>query len=191
MAAAQVVAAVSAEIGSAHEEARRIYIVGWTEWKERCESLLREQQATANETLALEQLRLEILGKADNAAAADKRLEKLRRQSQSLTDRAKRELERERDALRLEAKRLEERDQALRKDENAVLVWKRALAKRRVVLGRRLASLRDEELQRKAEVARLQEQHEADVKHLQALREEIERVARALLETDEPPAQAA
>jgi pSer/pThr/pTyr-binding forkhead associated (FHA) protein len=173
-----------------HADARQQYVAAWTECRQRGEALLHEQQSAASEMLALEQLRMEVLGKSDNAAASEKRLEKLRRQNQSL---AERDLERERMALRTEAGRLEERDQALRKDEDAVLEWKRRLAKRHVVLERRLSALRDEEEHRAAELQRLRNQHEADEKQLGALREEVERVARSLMNdvSEPPPAQAA
>ena len=70
------------EARSLCEETRKEYAVLWEECRERTATLLREQQELATETLSVERLRLEVLGKAENAAAAEKRLEKLRRQSQ-------------------------------------------------------------------------------------------------------------
>src|SRR5205823_5244260 len=51
------------------EETRQQYAVLWEECRARIEELMHEQQGLAAEALALEQLRLEILGRADDAAA--------------------------------------------------------------------------------------------------------------------------
>ncbi len=73
------------------EEMRKQYIVLWEECRTRTETLLNDRQSLAGEALAVEQLRFEILGKSENAAATEKRLDKLRRQSQELIVRAEAE----------------------------------------------------------------------------------------------------
>ena len=163
-------------------EARQQYVELWQESRTRTEALVREQQTLAGETLALERLRLEVLGKAEDAAAAEKRLEKLHSQSQALVERAERELERQRAILLVESTRLEERSQALRHDEERVITWRRKLAKRQRRWDERTVAARDADTLRLQELERLTVQHEADVKKLRELRDEVERLARLMMD---------
>ncbi len=145
------------------EETRKQYVELWQECRTRTEALVREQQTLAGDTLALERLRLEVLGKAEDAAAAEKRLDKLRRQSEALVSRAERELERQRAALRAEAVRLEEVKRQRKWDQHAL-------------------DARDAEQQRLQEVQRLLAQHDDDAKKLRDLRDEVERLARLMMD---------
>jgi pSer/pThr/pTyr-binding forkhead associated (FHA) protein len=164
------------------EEVRQQYAGLWEECRVRTEGLIREQQSLAGETLAVERLRLEILGKSENAAAAEKRLEKLRRQSQVLVERAERELQRERLALRAEYARLEQRGQVMRQDEEVVIAWRRKLANRQRKQDAGAAAAQEAEAQRSQEMELLLARHEQDAKQLRELRDEVERVARLMME---------
>jgi pSer/pThr/pTyr-binding forkhead associated (FHA) protein len=164
------------------EEARKQYVESWQDCCTRTEALVREQQTLAGDTLALERLRLEVLGKAEDAAAAEKRLDRLRRQSAALFSRAERELERQRAALRAEAARLEERSQTIRQDEERVVNWRRKLVKRQRKEDEHLLEARDAEQQRLQEVQRLLGQHDEDAEKLRDLRDEVERLARLMMD---------
>ena len=58
------------------EEARRQYVASWEECREKVEALMREQKALSSEALALERLRLELIGNAENAAVGGETLGK-------------------------------------------------------------------------------------------------------------------
>ncbi len=164
------------------EETRKQYAVLREECRARMTTLLRDQQALAGETLALERLRLEVLSKAENAAAAEKRLDRLRRQSQELVHEAEAELERERQALLEEAGKQEERDRLLRLDEEQVITLRRKLSKRQRKWDQRMTEAHDADLQRVQEMRLLLAQHERDVNQLRELRDEVERLAGLMME---------
>jgi pSer/pThr/pTyr-binding forkhead associated (FHA) protein len=164
------------------EEARSQYVDLWQECRSRTEAVVREQQTLAGDTLALERLRLEVLAKAEDAAAAEKRLEKLRRQSQTLVERAERELERQRAALGAEAARLQERGQALQQDEERVIAWRRKLAKRQRRYDEGQSAVHEAAVARAQGIQRLLAQHQTDVKNLTELRDEVERLARLMMD---------
>ena len=170
------------EARSRCEEVRQQYALLGEECRERTTTLLRDQQALAGETLSVERLRLELLGRTENAAATEKRLDKLRRQSQGLVERAEAELKRERTALQAEAGRLDERGQTLRQEQEHIGSWRQKLAKRQRRWDERVAAAQDAELQRTQEMQRMLAQHEQDANQLRELREEVERLARLMME---------
>src|SRR5207253_5773877 len=87
--------------------ARRQYAVLWEECLNHGSALEQQQRALAERALALEQYRLEVIGRAPDSAAAEKRLERLRRRCAAPTTAARRNLDRERQALDAERKRLQ------------------------------------------------------------------------------------
>jgi colicin import membrane protein len=170
------------------DETRQQYGALWSECRVQTETLLREQQALTGETLAVKQLRLEIVGKSDDAAAAEKRLEKLRRQSQTLVAKAEAELDRQRKLLQAEIGHMENRDQKLKRGEERVITWREKLAKRSVKVDERTSALQEDEHLRLQELHRLMSQHELDTRQLRTLRDEVERMARILMgETGDAP----
>jgi chromosome segregation ATPase len=174
-------AALRAEL-KRHAAARRQYASLWEECLNRNAALERQQRVLAEQALALEQYRLELVGPAADAAAADKKIERLRRRCAAVTAVTRRNLERERQAVRAETKRLQAWAQRL--DEQA-----RALAAGEADLSRRLAAAENDQAGGAAACARLQAevraltarraQHEREA---QALRDEVERLARLLME---------
>jgi predicted nucleic acid-binding Zn-ribbon protein len=162
--------------------ARRQYATLWEECLKRSAELERQQRALAEQALALEQYRLEVVGPAPDAAAADKRIERLRRRCAAATAAARRNLDRERQAVHVEAKSL--REWAQRLDKQAV-----ELAAGETDLSRRLTAAENDQAGDQTARARLQAevqaltarraQHEREA---QALRDEVERLARLLME---------
>jgi len=171
--------------------ARRQYASLWEECLNRNVALERQQRVLAEQALALEQYRLELVGRAPDAAAADKKIDRLRRRCTAATAVARRNLEYERQAVHVESKRLQEWAQRL--DEQAA-----ALAAGEADLSRRLAEAENDQAGGEAARARLQAevqaltarraQHEREA---QALRDEVERLARLLMDDGPALSQAA
>jgi len=154
----------------------------WEECLNHVSALEQQQRALAERALALEQYRLEVIGRAPDSAAAEKRMERLRRRCAAPTVAARRNLDRERQALEAEAKRLQGLSGRLEQQAEA-------LASRGAGLARRLAAWEEDRAAAEADRARL----EAEVRALtsqrghqereaQALRDEVERLARLLMD---------
>jgi hypothetical protein len=79
------------EILHAHETVQRQWQEQAEEYRNRCRALREGQQSLAEQVLALEQARVEFLDRVENAPAASKRVERLRRRWQSLSARPLRE----------------------------------------------------------------------------------------------------
>jgi chromosome segregation ATPase len=164
------------------DAARQQYAAMWEVCLNHGSSLERQQRALAERSLALEQFRLELLGRAPDSAAAEKRLERLRRRCAAPTAAARRNLDRERQALDTERKRLQALAQQLDKQTAT-------LAEREAELTQRLAEWELSKTDADAGRARLQAeiealmaqrvQHEREAK---ALRDEVERLARLLMD---------
>lgn len=162
--------------------ARRQYAALWEECLNRGSALEQQQRALAERTLALEQYRLEVIGRAPDSAAAEKRLERLRRRCAAPTAAARRNLDRERQSLAAEAKRLQ--DVAGQLDKQAA-----ALAEQEADLSRRLTAWQEDRAgadvaraRLQAEVRALTAQRDRHQREAQALRDEVERLARLLME---------
>jgi hypothetical protein len=164
------------------EAVRREYAAARQHWLRRAEALERMQRSLAGRRLALEQYQLECVGQATDSAAAEKRLRRLRRRWQRLSAAAERRLAKERRELEAEAARLEE--QARRCDQETAAQQARAAeASRRRTEGEcedfvaesAQAALRQELLVARARCALYERQ-------LAELRDEVERVARLLID---------
>jgi hypothetical protein len=162
--------------------ARRQYGSLWEECLNRNAALERQQRVLAEQALALTQYRLEVVGRAPDAAAADKRIERLRRRCAAATAAVRRNLARERQALHVETKRVQEWAQRL--DKQAA-----ELAARETDLSRRLTAWENDRAGDATARARLQAEVQAltarRARHeheAQALRDEVERLARLLME---------
>jgi hypothetical protein len=162
--------------------ARRQYGALWEECLNHGAALEQQLRALAERALALEQYRLEVIGRAPDSAAAEKRLERLRRRCAAPTAAARRNLDRERQALEAETRRVHHLAQQTEKQATA-------LAQREADLSRRLADWELAQVGAEADRARLL----ADVQSLtaqrnrhqreaQALRDEVERLARLMID---------
>jgi hypothetical protein len=165
-----------------HEQMRRDYVLLWQECQERRTELIREQRELAAKTLALEQFRQELLGRAADTPAAEKRLERLRRRNLARLQANERDLQRERVALLGETKRLDLREARLIAQEEKLLTQHEEWMKQVADWEERQVAAAALEQQRQQELKHWQLLHERDEHQLKELREELERIARLLLE---------
>ncbi len=174
-----------------HEQMRHDYTLLWQECQDRRAELIRGQRDLAARTLALEQLRQELLRRSADTPGTDKRLERLRRRHLAHIQAEERELARERAALKAETKRLNHRAGRIGEQEEGLVArheeWMRQVAE----WEERQAASADLEQQRRHELRHWQLVHEQDERQLNELREEVERIARLLLDeaeaTTSPP----
>ena len=164
------------------EEAHRRYATQWEDYFTRSTALDQEKRTLAERSLAMEQYRLEILGRSPDSARAEKRLERLRRRLAGQNAAVQRQLNCERQALAREAQRLDALAEQLQ-EQAAVL------AQRQAEFAQDLA----EEEQAQAQIETLQACHELDMqrlhgqrvqheRQLQTLRDEVERLAQLLID---------
>jgi chromosome segregation ATPase len=164
------------------EEMRRQYAALWHDCQKRQAVMTQRERELASVRLALERYRVESLLRAPNPAAAEKRIEKLTQKAAERFAVVERDLAKQRDALSAEAKRLDGRAAQLQQ-------WQDELDQRSQDLahseaseeGRRLEqTTADQHCHRQLRQLQLRRQH--DERQLAALRDEIERVARFLLD---------
>jgi hypothetical protein len=183
------------EVHAQFVESRRLYATAWEECLRRTAAMDQEKRTLAEKTLALEQYRLEIVGQAEDAAAAERQLERLRRRWAGLFSDAQRSLAGERQALQVEIGRVEAR---WRQVEGEVA----ALARREADLNTRRIEWEDHQFHVDEANVRLRKELESlrfergqQERQLAALRDEVERMALTLLEQTEtqmlPTSQAA
>lgn len=147
-----------------------------------------ERRALAEKTLALEQHRQQlVIGSAD-AAAAERRVERLQRQWQALNAHAIRTASAAREALLAEATQLEQRQAALHKREEDLAAREAQLAQRQTAWEETQTLTDVEQARARQEVQSLQGQRDRYALHLNELQDEVERIARVLLEEPGPEA---
>ncbi len=164
------------------EQLHQQYLNLLTECQQRRAALAQEQRALASQAVAMERFRLAYLRRMSNAATAEKRLERLRRKSAARLQAAERELLAERQALQEETARLEERAGTLRQQEAALTARQQEWSHEEGRREEQHLSQRDAEEQNRQEVARWQARYEHAGQQLAVLRDEVERLARLLLE---------
>jgi len=173
-----------------HEQMRRDYALLWQECQERRAELIREHRELAAKALALEQFRQELLSRVADTPRADKRLERLRRRNLARIQAEERDLQRERAALLGETKRLDLREARLIEQEEKLLAQHEDWMKQVADWEERQAAAMALEQHRQQELQHWQRLHERDERELTELREEVERIARLLLEENEAAAKA-
>jgi hypothetical protein len=166
------------------EELRGQYHTLWQECQARREALTRQGRSLAALDLALERLRLELLARAPHPARAARRLERLRRREQARLEAAGRELAALRRAVAAETARLDERAGRLARQEEEMLARQDEWARRQDEWESEQAAARDEEARRRQELGRLRAQQGHAERQVACLRDEVERLARLLM--DEP-----
>jgi hypothetical protein len=176
------------------EQLRHDYAALWQECQERRAHLGREQRGLATQALALEDLRQELLPQTADPAGLNRRIERLQRRHAARLANEEKAVAQDRQALLAEVQRLEERHRELHKQEDDLVArhedWARQVAaweEQRLVAA-------DAEVRRQQEVQRLQALRAQDAHQLTLLREEVERIARLLMDEvdslrlEEPPA---
>jgi hypothetical protein len=173
------------------EEARRQYSTSWQECQQMREALLRQEQALAGRALALERYRQEVVHQAADSARAEARLGRLERGEASHLDAETRHLEAQRALLKKERQRLDELAAGLQKQGDDVAGQMRRYQEQQDELERRQAGDRAEEAQGQQELRRLRAQRALDERQLRQVREELEGLARMLIEDGDMSAGAA
>jgi pSer/pThr/pTyr-binding forkhead associated (FHA) protein len=169
-----------------HEQMRRDYALLWQECQDRRAELIAQQRELAAKALALEQFRQQLLGRVADTPRADKHLERLRRRNLARLQADERDLKRERTALVAETRRLDRRAARLLRREEALVSQHEDWMKQVADWEDGQAASADLEQHRQQELRHWQLLHEQDERQLAELREELERIARLLLEEGEP-----
>jgi hypothetical protein len=173
------------------EEARRQYSSLWQECEHLRGTLLRHEQTLASRTLALDRFRHEQVHQAPNSARAEARLARLERREAQALEGELRHLEAQRDLLAAERRRLDELAGLLKRQGDDVAERLRQYQEQHSAWESRQATADVEEQQRRDELRRLRAQHALDERQLRQLREQLEGIARVLIEEADPPAQQA
>ncbi len=138
------------------EDLRRQYVALWEECQQRRKEVARDQRDLAARTLAVEQLRLEVVGKAPHSARAERRMEQLRRRNAARIEASERRMEAVRKGLAAEGGRLDELAGRLRRREDEFAARREELTREQTAWEERRAAAEDAEERRRLELQRLQ-----------------------------------
>jgi exonuclease VII small subunit len=169
-----------------HQEAFQRFTRLWTDCLRRHAALEQDQRVLAEKALALEQYRLECIGRSENSVVAEKQLERLRRRWAALAAAAERRLARDRQAVEAELTSLEERFHRLQ--QLAADLTRRELewSDRQTEWERGEAVSREERARLEQALHSTRAQRDAALWQLGRAREEMERMALTLLEESGP-----
>jgi pSer/pThr/pTyr-binding forkhead associated (FHA) protein len=174
------------------EDLRRAYVALWKECQQRRKELAREQRDMAARTLALEQLRQEVVGAAPNAAAAERRLERLRKRTATRIEASECDIEMARKDMAAESDRLDELAERLQGQQKDFAARQEELVRQQAAWEEREAAVEDATERQRLELQRLTARREQDERQIAVLRDEVERVAGVLMnETETAPASQA
>jgi hypothetical protein len=154
---------------------------------QRTNALEEERRLLAEKSLALEQYRQQYVVRATDASAAERRLERLRRRWVAQNAALVRATVAERQALQQEVARLEDRHTALHKQMEALAVRETNLAQRQTAWEEAQALAEAQQAKLQQELQSMQGQRDRHALHLIELQEEVERIARILLEEAQLP----
>jgi FHA domain-containing protein len=176
-------------------EGRRLYATLWEECLRRSSVMDLEKRNLAEKTLALEQFRLEIIGQAEDAAVAERQLERLRRRWAGLFTEAERTLARERQALEAEIARLDARSRQVEEQAAELAVRQADQTEQQTEWENHQHFVDEANVRLRKELENLRFERAQQERQLTALRDEVERMAHTLLEPEEslnrPTSQAA
>jgi hypothetical protein len=157
------------------------------EWIRRSGLLAHQERSLANRALALEQLRQEIVTKSANPAAAEKRFKQLRRHWARLAVSAQRALAQERHELLAKAEALDARSRQFQRDAEEIRAQEADLTTRQNGWEQQRIAQEDEQAKSRSELWTLQRQRQYYEQQIAALQEQVERLARILLDSDTRP----
>jgi hypothetical protein len=149
--------------------------------------LVQAQRAVAEQALSLEQYRLECTAQAGDPAAAEKRIEHLRRQWSNLSATMEKALADEQRQLAEEKTRFESHLAQLQEQEQELTAETAALASERSAWEQEQMLHASEQSKLRQQVQTLQRQREYYEQQLHELRDEVEGLARMFIEEDKPP----
>jgi chromosome segregation ATPase len=170
------------------DEVRRQYSTLWQDHDRLRGALERQERDLASRALALERYRQEVVDQAPNSARAESRLEKLQRRDAARLEAEARDLLADRARLQQERALLDEQAARMHRMEEDLSARQHELATRVGEHEAQRAAAEEEEQRRQEELRLLRAQHALDERQLRQLREEVERLARAMIEeAEEPP----
>jgi fused signal recognition particle receptor len=172
---------------AACENLRQEYTVLRQEWQRQNSLLGEKERHLAQQILAIEQYRQRFLQQTANVASGAKKLERLRRRWASLAAAAERHLARDRQTLAQETARLEDRFRQVRDLIEEVHSREAGVSTREVALehDRTLADLASAKLRQDVEV--LQAQRSVFEQQVKDLQDEVDRLARLLMDERNTP----
>jgi chromosome segregation ATPase len=159
-------------------------------WLRAGAKLREERRALAARALALEQWRAECLDKADRPDAAAKRLERIERQWSASCAGLARELERLRATVEAAAARLDDRSRRARQEVQQAAASRAALDDRAAEIEREELALEAERARAEGQLAQGRARWERAERRAEELRDEVERVARLLIDAPAAPVPA-
>lgn len=160
---------------------RRHYGKLWRECQKQRAVLARAERSLATRVLAFERWREELLPRAEDAPSAEKRLDRLTRREESLRAETERKLASQEKALHAESCRLEQRARRLDQEQAALIAREEELAQQVSAFARQRTVLAEQDRAQREELARLRHGQATDQRHIDALRDEVERIARTLM----------
>jgi FHA domain len=170
-------------------ELQRLYVSVRGEYERRGADMGSEQRNLAEGRLALEQLELECVGRAEDAAAAEKRLQKIRRHIATLHSEAEKRLADRGRHLEEEAERLAAQSKHLQKRLESVTENEGTLSIRQTEWENRLMKAEQSRESLELEVQALRREEGLAARRCQELQQELERVISVMLEEVEPSEQ--
>jgi hypothetical protein len=164
------------------EELREDYAGLWQECQERRAELAGEQRALATRAVALEHLRLDLLGRSPDPANLSRRLVRLQKKYAAAVRAEEQALTQERRRLTAETQRVEEHARQLRREQDNLATRCEALAQQTTAWEEHQRASVEAEEQRRHELEVLRRLHEQDEKQIVQLREELESIALLLID---------
>jgi chromosome segregation ATPase len=161
---------------------RREYTELRAECQQRQADLDAKQQALAQQIMAFEQLRQNHLRQAANPAVAAKRLDRLRRRWAALSAAVEHRLKSQRAALQTDMAQLEQRFRAVQQWLEDVVQREAELSERETAWEQNCAAAETESARLRQEVHLLKLQRDLYEQQVSSLKDEIERVARLLID---------
>jgi chromosome segregation ATPase len=152
------------------------------EWLRRSAVLAKEQRTLAERALALEQYRQQCISRSANPKTAEKRLERLRRRWASVAASTERKLAAERKALETQSARLEAHARQLQDNADDLATQEADLSARQAAWEERQVQDQAEHEAMRHELGSARNQRRSYEQQIQALNEEVERLARFLLD---------
>jgi chromosome segregation ATPase len=156
-------------------------------WQARWAALDDEQRILAEKTMALEQFREETAALAGDTPTLQRRVERLRRRWITQNANAIRAVARERQALKTEMASLETRFEEFQKRAAEVAAAEMAVSDKQMALEQKKTLLAAQHATLKQELKTAQAQRDAAQNLFDKTRDDIERIARSLIDEPEPP----
>jgi chromosome segregation ATPase len=170
------------------ESLRQEYASLRLEWHRRSAALDDEKRSVAEKSLALEQFRQETITHSGNSPAAEHRVERLRRNWLTQNAAAIRAVTEERKTLEIEFADLEKRFTQLQKRGDEVIAAETAFAEKQAAWDHKQALWNARQAQMQQELKIAHSQRQGAENQLAKMRDEVEHIARTLLDEPEPPA---